>query len=492
MSTSHTHTAHSSTAAQSASPRLVVLEGQSLLRLAAPIMLIAMVNMGMSITDTTMVSALFGAQALAAVAVGSDLYSILFYLGAGVLGGLVPFYTAAVVRVDLIERLRVERIGRMVVLGLGVLLVPLVWTSPDWLSLLGLDPTLLLEGSGYTRAMALTLLPMLGVMLYRTILTAAEKPKVFLKVTLAMLPLNAALNWVLMVGAGPFPAFGPAGAGYSSLIVATTSLVVLALVARNATGRSSLLSSSPWVDWAGMAAVLRVGLPIGIATVAEVGIFLGATIYAATLSAADVAAHTLTLRTAGVAYAVPAALLQASMVRMARAHTLGDLTMQRAVTLSSLMLSLGFGLVICLALVIGAGPLANGFFDSSAAGLAAAGLAAGLLILLGVMELIVGPGSAAAGLLRGRKDTRAPMVYGLIGHWAVGAPIGIYLCEVQGLGITGVWIGLSAGTLLTTVLTLWRLFARRGRATASNARTGMNGPFLGDSGSVPNAVANRS
>jgi len=59
---------------------------------------------------------------LAAVAVGSDLYSILFYLGAGVLGGLVPFYTAAVVRVDLIERLRVERIGRMVVLGLGVLL----------------------------------------------------------------------------------------------------------------------------------------------------------------------------------------------------------------------------------------------------------------------------------------------------------------------------------------------------------------------------------
>ncbi|WP_332743487.1 MATE family efflux transporter [Hydrogenophaga sp.] len=492
MSISHTHTAHSPRSSQAAAPRLVVQEGQSLLRLAAPIMLIALVNMGMSITDTAMVSALFGAQALAAVAVGSDLYSILFYLGAGVLGGLVPFYTAAVVRVDLIERLRVERIGRMVVLGLGVLLAPLVWTSPDWLSLLGPDPALLHEGRGYTRAMALTLLPMLGVMLYRTILTAAEKPKVFLKVTLAMLPLNAALNWVLMVGAGPIPAFGPAGAGYSSLIVATASLVILVRVARNTTGRYSLLSSSPWVDWVGMAAVLRVGLPIGIATVAEVGIFLGATIYAATLSAADVAAHTLTLRTAGVAYAVPAALLQASMVRMARAHTLGDLTMQRAVTSGSLMLSLGFGLVICLALVFGAGPLAHGFFDSSAAGLAAAGLAAGLLILLGVMELIVGPGSAAAGLLRGRKLTRAPMVYGLIGHWAVGAPIGIYLCEVQGLGIAGVWIGLSAGTLLTTVLTLWRLFAGSGLAAAANARTGTNGSFLGDSGSVPNAAANRS
>jgi hypothetical protein len=72
---------------------LILEEGRALLRLAAPIMLIALVNMGMSVTDTAMVSALLGADALAAVAVGSDLYSILFYLGAGVLGGLAPFCT---------------------------------------------------------------------------------------------------------------------------------------------------------------------------------------------------------------------------------------------------------------------------------------------------------------------------------------------------------------------------------------------------------------
>ena len=37
-----------------------------------------------------------------------------------------------------------------------------------------------MQGGGYTRAMALTLVPMLGVALYRTLLTAAEKPQVFL------------------------------------------------------------------------------------------------------------------------------------------------------------------------------------------------------------------------------------------------------------------------------------------------------------------------
>src|SRR5688572_21003815 len=115
-------------------------EARALLRLAAPIMLIALVNMGMSITDTAMVAALYGAEALAAVAVGSDLYSILFYLGAGVLGGLAPFYTAATVHADPAGQARLERIGLILVALLATLLVPAVWLAPDWLAGLGTDP----------------------------------------------------------------------------------------------------------------------------------------------------------------------------------------------------------------------------------------------------------------------------------------------------------------------------------------------------------------
>lgn len=468
MFMSNANLASSSVTAPRITRQGVLQEGRSLLRLAAPIMLISLANMGMSITDTMMVSALFGAEALAAVAVGSDLYSILFYLAAGVLGGLAPSYTAAVVHADPAERTRIERIGKAVVAMLGLMLVPLVWTAPDWLVLLGVDPSLLQQGRGYTRAMALTLLPMLGVMLYRTILTAAEKPKVFLKVTLAMLPLNAAGNWVFMLGVGPIPALGPTGAGVSTLIVAATSLAILVWVARSGGHVAKASATGRLVDWRGLIAVLRVGLPIGIATIAEVGIFLGATIYAATLGAADVAAHTLTLRTAGVAYAVPAALLQASMVRMARAEALRDHNLRHAVTVSSLALSLAFGAVICLVLTAGAAPLARAVFDGSEAGVAAAALATSLLVLLGVMEFLIGPGSAAAGLLRGRKDTRMPMLFGLIGNWAISVPVVIYLCEVRSLGITGVWIGLSAGALVTTALMLWRLRAQAGRAHSTH------------------------
>ncbi len=426
-------------------------ELRAMLRLAVPIMLIALVNMGMSITDTIMVSASFGVDALAAVAVGSDFYSILFYLGAGTIGGLVPFYTAAVARSGPYERARLERIGKIIVLLLAFLLVPVVWSAPDWLGLLGLDQDLLDTGRGYTRAMALALVPMLGVMLYRSILTAAERPKVFLCVTAAMLPMNAIGNHVLMNGLGPIPAFGPTGAGLSTLLVAIASYTTLAVIARRTAARTTAVPKA--VRWSDLTPVIRIGLPTGIAMVAELGIFLGATLYAATLSAEDVAAHTLTLRVAGFVYAVPAALLQAAIVRMARAEAQADPIQSRRVICSALCLTCASGTLLFISLSAAATPLSQAFFGPSTA----ASLSASLLLLLGAMELVANPGSGAAGILRGRKDTRAPMLYTLAGYWLIGAPLGLWLSEEWHLGITGVWAGLAVGTVATSGFMLARL-----------------------------------
>jgi MATE family multidrug resistance protein len=440
------------------SPRPIVGEMVALLRLALPIMLIALVNMGMSLTDTAMVSALYGTEALAAVAVGSDLYSIFFYLGAGTLAGVAPFFAAAVAARDAAAEARLRRIGFRMVVLLSLALAPAIWTAPAWLVHLGLSPALLEDGAGYTRAMTLTLVPMLGVALFRTILTAAEKPRVFLKVTVAMLPLNAACNWLFMTGSGPLPELGPTGAGVSSLVVATASLLVLAIVARSGPGARETASAT--IEAPSLARVLAVGVPIGVATLAELGIFLGATLYAARLGAADVAAHTLALRAAGVAYAVPAALLQAAMVRMARAEAVAGPDAQRAVTAASLLLSVLGGGALCATLVLTGGGLARLVFDMSDAGIAAAGVAASLFLILGLMELVAGPGSAAAGLLRGRRDTRAPMLFTLAGYWLIGAPVGLWLCEAGSFGITGIWAGLAVGTVATTALALARLALR--------------------------------
>jgi MATE family multidrug resistance protein len=456
--------------------RAMLDEGSALLRLAWPIMLIALVNMGMGITDTLMVSMMYGAEALAAVSVGSDLYSIVFYICAGTLGGIAPFYAGAVARQDAAGRAGLERIGWAISALLALPAVPLVWFAPRWLQIFGLDAGLLQQGEAFTQVMALTLIPMLGVTLYRTLLTAAENPHAFLKVTLAMLPLNAIGNYVLMQGVGPIPAFGPTGSGLATLLVATGTLAVLLAMARhNAPATDSGAADSGAADsdvaaaclgWRGpdlglFRSVLRVGLPIGVMAATETGIFLAVTLYAATLRAADVAAHTLTLRMAGIAYAGSFALQQSSVVRMARAIALKDTGHVGAATRGSLALSFLGGALLLALLGLGAEALAAWFFDAGAAGLAAIRVAIGLLALLGLLQFVGYPGLAALGLLRGQKDTRMPMVFKLVAYWCIGAPLGIWLCEIEGLGVTGLWIGLITGACITTVLTLARLYTRR-------------------------------
>jgi multidrug resistance protein, MATE family len=101
-------------------------EYRALLRLAAPIVMVGLVNLGMGLTDTVMVSAYFGADALAAVAVGSDLQSIVFYCFAGIVGGLTPFYTSAIARRQVGERLHLDCLGRLLVVVQASISVPLI------------------------------------------------------------------------------------------------------------------------------------------------------------------------------------------------------------------------------------------------------------------------------------------------------------------------------------------------------------------------------
>ena len=48
----------------------------------------------------------------------------------------------------------------------------------------------------------------------------------------------------------------------------------------------------------------------------------------------------------------------------------------------------------------------------------------------------------------------------LIGHWAVGLPLGWWLCFHAGWGVAGLWVGLSAGLIIVGVV-LVRTWSRR-------------------------------
>ena len=80
-----------------------------------------------------------------------------------------------------------------------------------------------------------------------------------------------------------------------------------------------------------------------------------------------------------------------------------------------------------------------------------------LLSVAAIFQLFDGIQGVATGVLRGLGDTRTPMFWNLAGHWAIGLPLGYTLCFVVGLGVVGLWWGLSTGLIICGIalLVVW-------------------------------------
>jgi multidrug resistance protein, MATE family len=438
------------------------MEARPLIALTAPITGTALTNMGMSITDTVMMG-WSGPDALAAGAVVSDLYSIVYYFMAGILSASAALMAQAL---GARRGAEVRRVLRQGFFAAAILTIPaffLVWNASSLLRMFGVEETVIELGNGYRQMMALTIVPMMFVAVWRNAFAALGRPKIFLVATLLALPANGLANAVFMFGAGPVPAMGLAGAGLASAIVATGLAVGFAAFAvLNDEMRQLCLFRRCWrVDKRHLAEIFRLGIPIGFSSIGEVGVYLVSTVIISLFGATALAAHAITLRMAGVVYALTLGLSQAATVRVGYAVGRGDSRGMAESGWTALVIGSAFGLVIFAVLAGTSDRLPWLFLKGSEDGTAAvASTAAVLLFLLGALNLAVGPASSAMAILRGFKDTRIPMVLCLTAKWAIGMPVAYFAGFHLGWSAGGVWTGLVIGEVVMTILMCARLFRR--------------------------------
>jgi MATE family multidrug resistance protein len=93
-----------------------------------------------------------------------------------------------------------------------------------------------------------------------------------------------------------------------------------------------------------------------------------------------------------------------------------------------------------------------------------------LLYIAAVFQIFDGTQVVATGLLRGLGDTRTALLTNLVGHWVLGLPAGWLLCYAAGLGVYGIWVGLSIG-LMAVAIMLLLVWHRRSRYPVSERAT---------------------
>lgn len=439
-------------------------EGRATVALSWPLVLTNLAQVAIMATDVVMMGWI-GPRALAAGSLGTNLYFVVFVVGFGLAMATAPLMAQALGR----ARHAVRDVRRTVRQGLwacAAACLPswlLLWNAEGVLTAVGQQPDLAAAAGEYLRAMMWGLLPLLGFMVLRCFISALERPRAALVVTVAAIAFNALSNWLLMFGNLGFPALGLTGAGVSSSLSAVLMFAaLLAYCLRGRRLRRYALMGRVWVpDWPRFAEVWRLGIPIALAFGFEMLSLNAVVALMGLISAEALAAHAIAMQIASITFMVPLGVSQAATVRVGLAAGRGDpVALSRA---GWVALGLGGGFMAAMAALLLAvpGPLIGLFLTGTdAATLRVAELAAVFLAVTAVFQIADGVQIVGQGVLRGLKDARVPMIFAGIGYWVLGLPVGATLAFAAGLGGLGLWIGMATGLGVVAVLLTLR-WARR-------------------------------
>lgn len=266
--------------------------------------------------------------------------------------------------------------------------------------------------------------------------------------------VNLLLNWVLIFGHLGMPALGLAGAGIATGLTRVACFAILGwwvLALR--------LHAGAWVPWsraafeaAGLREILRLGLPVGFQTSLEVWAFSGAALIAGHLGAAALAAHSVVLNMAALAFMMPLGVSLAASTRVGNLLGAGrPRAAQRAawvaIALGAAVMSLSAALF-----VLGRQWLPR-IYTNEAEVIA---LSISILPIAAAFQIFDGVQVVGCGVLRGMGRTRPAAWFNLIGYWVIGLPLGGWLALRAGFGLGGIWWGLATGlAIVSASLVAW-------------------------------------
>ena len=417
-------------------------------------------QMAIGVTDTVMVG-WYDVTSLAALTLASTFFFVIFVFGAGFGNAVMPMVAEASAAGDDTRVRRVTRMGLWASLGYTILMQPVFLWSEDILLLLGQTEEVAALGEEYLRIAGVGLIPALLVVTLKSYLSALERTGVVLISTIGAALLNIVMNHVLIFGNWGFPELGIRGAAIASVVNQFLPLIILAIYAWKKQPEHNLFARFWKVDGEALWEVLRLGIPIGITIVAEVGLFAAASVMVGWFGTIELAAHGVALQLASVTFMVHLGLSGVATIRAGRAMGEKDETRLRMGGQVVLVMSFVFSLLTIGLFVAFPEPLVSLFLaEDEPARAEIMEIARVFLVLAALFQLADGMQAIGIGLLRGVQDTRIPMLMAAFGYWIVGVPSGYVISQTMGYGSPGVWGGLVIGLSVVAVLLNLRFWKR--------------------------------
>lgn len=413
------------------------------IKLAVPIIIGELAQMSLHIIDTAMIGAL-GYKQLAAAALVISAMNIPFVLGIGMTISVSQMVSMANGRGDY-KQVSHYFFNGFVLCTITALLISLCLVfGRNILYHLGQDADVVQLALPFISLMAISIIPMLLFMTLKQFADGLELTKTAMVFSLAAIPINAFLNWLLIYGHWGLPRLELVGAGWATLITRTLIFIALAIIILSHKRFTAFIADRrhQWrVRLSTINQLMYIGVPSALQIGIEVSAFAVSAIIMGTISAVAQAAHQIAISCAAFTFMVSMGLSQAGSIRVSNAFGRGEWKLINAIGRNTLVIAIVYGVICALLFVVFRNQLPLLFNNNAEV----VGLAALLLLFAAIFQISDSTQAVAAGLLRGIKDVKTPTVLIAVAYWVVAIPVGLLLGLYFKQGAAGIWIGLILG-----------------------------------------------
>lgn len=427
--------------------------------LGLPLISAQLAQIAINITNTLVLGRL-GADALAASVLGWQLFFVVWIFGSGFGFAVMPFVAGAASSRDPKGVSRYAQMGLWWALIYAVVVFLPLWYSEYIFLALQQDPYLSSLAAKYTRMLQWSMFPQLAIIALRSWLGGLQRPNIVVVALIGGAAINLFFNLGLVFGRFGMPAMGIEGAGLATVIaMSCVFLFLYAFCAKAPSLRTHKIGNGLFkLDPAAFKEIFKLGWPIGITMVAEVGLFTATSIMMGWLGAAELAAHGIAVQLSGLTFMVPLGLSAAATIRVGWAYGVRNRASAGLASKTAIIIGLGFASLSALMFLLFPGFIIGLYLDLDKAESAQVlnyGIA--FLSVAAAFQIVDSLQALANGALRGLKDTRIPMLLALISYWLIGLPVAYGLTFKLGVGGVGIWWGLAAGLSSAAIMLNWRL-----------------------------------
>lgn len=427
----------------------------STLALAGPVIIAQLGHTLVQTSDTVIIGHFLGKISLAASSLAHSMFMLVLVFGLGIAYGLTPLIAQANGKGNKDECAKLLSNSIWINFFSGIMLFCGVYYGAMYaMQHIGQDPVVVEEAKPYLFMLSMSIFPLMLFNAFKQFAEGLGFTKQAMRITIWGNVLNVILAIVFVKGMFGIPSLGIAGVGLATLIDRILMLVVMATYVLRSKHFKNYMESFSFFSVQGkrVKAILKIGTPVAFQYVFEVSAFAGASLISGRIGALEQASHNVALTLASMTYMMATGISAAATIKVGNCYGKEKFDRLKKFATTSYYIVLAFMIFTALIFAV---------FNHTLAGLMTTdqeviALAGQLLIIAGLFQLFDGTQVIGLGILRGMGDVNIPTLITLLAYWVIGLPSGYIMGVNLGLGVQGVWYGLTLALLTSSILLFWR------------------------------------